>query len=1022
MAPMTNRGSFHSWRLALGPLAHRPKQTLLIILLSAFISGTAVFAAGYQHQVQQAVIDATFAADGPSNTWSLTSQPGVSLRTLLPPGSQRLTQRPVSGRTAAVQWQAANSVSPRISGTLRSRDDVCVQITMTSGRCPSAIGEVAVSSADARTYRLRTGDRLTVVATLGPANSFTVSGIYRIDDPHSPYWFDDSPVGLSRFNDEHPQGDALITTPGSFQTPIYEETLDVRIDSAALRIADVADLDSYTRQLADAAAQHQSRLTTGVRHSLERIALERQRAIAGLTLSLGQLAILVGIVLALLASVELSSQRAELGLGRLRGESAAGLRGLVVGRWAALITAGWLIGWVPALALLALLAGTLPGGRGLPPSTALMVVPVLALLGMVAVIVPPTRAMLAEPVISLLRSTQSAVREQGGRQLVIDIALLVLAVSGVLVAVQVGTSSTLGLLVPSLLALGLGVVVFRVLVRLAIWRRRVHTDGGARPAALLTAAFTIRLRGMRLLVIATTVAAAFAVFAVQLQAIGSDVRRHDAEVRTGAAAVLQVDGDASAVVRILARIDPRHNASDASMTAVVITRRPDPLALRGMFVEPAAFAEIAYGADRAADPSNWQRIRAPQVNPVTFTGEAVSARIAAHPNLGRKSDDPTIPAGTRVDLGIDYLSPDGTVRSLALGQLRLSAGGGERLQEPISCQEGCRLLRITLDPDGPMEGSLRLTSLETRLAGVTQSIDLGPADGWPYAPTANSSDQMRLEPRQDGVLLTARSQGGPLALQQAWLPLVLPVLAAADARIPTVPTLGAPDGSQLKIDAVVRAVDAIPGELQGVALGDLESALRDGRGAAAPDTTVQIWVSRAAIGRLGELERAFADNGIKVTGARTVEQAVRANRLTAAALSGQLAPGLAVLAGVVAGIGVALTVSSHRPVLGHDLAALRLAGLRSATLQRAATVTYLVPGLLAVVLGSLAGALGCALVISQLPLLAEPESAIRADLGLRPGALLSCVLVAAGAVATVVLLSVRWLHRGYGVDQLRGLQ
>jgi putative ABC transport system permease protein len=1017
MARMIARDSFGLWQLVVRHLAHRPRQTSLIILIGALISGTAVFAAGYQHQVQQAVVGAAFAVDGPGSAWSLTSQPGVSLTELIPPGSQRLTQRPISGRTAAVAWHAPRAEAPAISGTLRSRDEVCGHLVIVSGRCPSTIGEVAVSSSDAGTYGVRTGDRLTVVATLGPENQFIVSGIYRVDDPNNPYWFDNSPVGRSRFNDEHPQADALITVNASFQTPIYEETLDLRIDGAAVGTADLPRLESYTQALADAAAQHQGRLTSGVPDSLERIAQERHRAVAGLTLSLAQLAVLVGVVLALLAAVELSAQRAELGLARVRGEPAVRLGRVVVARWAVVITAGWLIGWVPAVVLL---AKALPDGGGLQPSPALAAVPLAALVIMVVVIVPPARAMLAQPVMGLLRAAPSAARDTG-RQLMVDIVLLVLAVSGLLVSVQAGTTSVLGLLVPSLLAVGAGVVLFRLLARLAVRRRHRLTHDGARPAALLTATLMVRLRGLRLLVIALTVAAAFAVFAVQLQAIGSDVRRHDAEVRTGAAAVLQLEGDPVAVVRSLARVDPRHNASDAAMTAVVITRRRDPDALRGMFIEPGAFPRIAYGADRSTDAATWQRISAPRVEPVTFRGDSISARIEPHPDLGRTSPDEPIRTGTRAELGIDYLSPDGTLHSLALGQLRLSSGGGVRLQRPISCQDGCRLLRITLRPDGPMEGRLPLTSLQIRRAGVTQSVDLGPAGRWQSVPTAVPDDQLRLEPHNGGLILTTRSGGGPLAVQQAWVPLVLPVLVAARARLPTDPTLAAPDGSQLAIDPVVRAVDAVPNQLQGVAVADLESALRAGEGKAAPDTAVQVWVAERAVGRLSELERAMAEEGVRVISTRTAEQAVVANGVTASALSGRLAPGLAALAAVFAGLGVALTISSHRSVLGHDLAALRLAGLRYATVRRAATLTYLWPGLLAVILGSLAGAVVCPLVIPELPMLADPEPAIHADLRLRPIAFLGCVLAGAGALTCVVLVSVQQLYRGYVVDQLKGL-
>jgi len=47
-----------SLRLIHRSLAHRSAQPLSIILVSACICGTVVFAAGYQQQSQQAIVDA----------------------------------------------------------------------------------------------------------------------------------------------------------------------------------------------------------------------------------------------------------------------------------------------------------------------------------------------------------------------------------------------------------------------------------------------------------------------------------------------------------------------------------------------------------------------------------------------------------------------------------------------------------------------------------------------------------------------------------------------------------------------------------------------------------------------------------------------------------------------------------------------------------------------------------------------------------------------------------------------------
>ena len=316
---------------------------------------------------------------------------------------------------------------------------------------------------------------------------------------------------------------------------------------------------------------------------------------------LAQLAALIVVVVALLASVELAAQRGELGLGRLRGESGRSLRRQVVGRWAAAITIGWLLGWIPGLGLSAVVAGLLPGQHGLPVTPAVVVAPLMALVAMIAVILPAARSTLGKPVIELLQAAPTVHRDAGRRQLVVDAVVIVAALSALVVAAQSGTSSLLGLLVPSLLAIAAGLLLARGTIWTAGIARRRWSRGGTAPSQWLTAILLFRLRGLRLMIVLISLATAFVVFAVQVQVIGEDVRRHEAEVRTGAAAVLRVEGEPAAVIEALDQIDPGRGAGNPTLTAVVVTRRADASATRGMFIEPDAFVDVAYGADRAAD-------------------------------------------------------------------------------------------------------------------------------------------------------------------------------------------------------------------------------------------------------------------------------------------------------------------------------------------------------------------------------------------------------------------------------------
>lgn len=998
-------------RLITRSLAHRRAQTLVILVVSGLISAAVVFAAGYQHQVQQTIVDATFAGES-GNTWRLIGEPGIDLAALLPPGAGRLTEAPVAGRSESITWTSDRSGGP-VDAVVISRTDVCAHLVLVAGRCPSRADEVAVSTADAAAYRMAPGDRLQEQATISQESTFTVAGVYRPHDPAEPYWFGATPTGRSgliRVDTTDFQGDQLITVAESFGGP-FSETLDVRIDHTALRTANLDRLRADTAALDDAAVHHQSRLVTGVPGSLDRIAAERSRVTTGLALTLAQLAALVLVVVVLLASVALADQRSELGLARLRGEPPGALRRLVIGRWGAVVLAGWLLGWVPGLAVLGVLAVRLPGQHGLPVGPALMVAPGLTLLIMIGAVLPATRSVLAQPVVALLRSGPSGARSEGGPQLLVDVTLLALAAAGLVVAAQAGTASVLGLIAPSLLAIGVAVLLVRLLGRLAATARVQLTRGRLRPEALLTAILIVRLRGLRIVVVATCLAAAFAVVAVQVQAIGSAIRTHDAEVSTGAVGVVAVTGKLPKVLGALDELDPQHATPAATMTPVVLTRRADPAALRGMYVEPAGFQRVALGADLVTGPETWARIVAPAVDPVTFTGSTVTAEVAAHEALGRTgTGDMAARTGTRADLGLDYLDAAGTPRSVVLGRLDLAAGPAQRFGRAVDCASGCRILRITLTPNGPVLGELRLVSLAASTNSSTRPVDLGLANRWQPGTAPGAS--LRAQPGPSGLTLRVDSGGNAVAVQHAWLPLVMPVLVAADVGTDADPTLAGPDGRPLRIDPVARAKDAVPRELDGVAVGDLTTVRRDGVRPGLSQADVEIWLSPAALDRLDEVTAGLERRGVSVLRVDTVQQAGAAQRSTAAALTGQIAPGLAGLAAVFAALGIALAISGQRAALARNLAALRLAGLPEPTLRRPVLLVYLGHAFLAVVLGALTGSLGCVLVIDSLPLLPDAPPAIRLDLGLRPGPLLVTVAAMLTVVVVAVLLGVRRVWRG----------
>ena len=522
------------------------------------------------------------------------------------------------------------------------------------------------------------------------------------------------------------------------------------------------------------------------------------------------------------------------------------------------------------------------------------------------------------------------------------------------------------------------------------------------------------------MIVLISLATAFVVFAVQVQVIGEDVRRHEAEVRTGAAAVLRVDGEPAAVIEALDQIDPGRGAGNPTLTAVVVTRRADASATRGMFIEPDAFDDVAFGADRAADRDVWLSLRAPTIRPIVFTGDAVVATIGAHPNLGHATDEVGANgAASQADLGVVYLTADATRHTLALGTVQLDGNDGQQLRRDVACEPGCRLLQITLAPNGAMRGPLPITGLHGDDSSMAQPVGLGRGEDWQAVPSPNPDADVTVRQGTPGLLFAVSSGGGQVAAQYAWAPAVLPVLAAADMAPQVNPVVAAPDGSPLPIEAVHTARDAIPRQLHGVAIGDLTSVLRRGPAAAGSQTTIEVWVSESAVEGLPAIIDALAGHGLSVIATDTVQARLADQRITAAALTGAIAPVLAGLAMALATFGVALTLAGQRSGLTRDLAALRLAGLSGTELRRAVIPVFLAPALAAVLVGALCGSVGCVLVIGGLPLLPNASPAIHPNLGLHPIALAACLVGWLVLIMVVVQVCAARLLTGSRVDRLR---
>ena len=200
---MTRRQhSVSSWRLLLRALSYHRGQTIAVALVTALITAGAVFAPWYTQMVDDTVTQDAFGVGETGSTLRLTGPDDAELLAMLPESTDTYFDAPVTGRHADLLWQSSNIARPT-EGGLIWRQDICDHIELLEGSCPEPPAtddtqvSAAVSEADAEMYDVSVGDVLPEVSSAYNAVDFQVTGIYRLQDPTDPYWFDVLPIGRS---------------------------------------------------------------------------------------------------------------------------------------------------------------------------------------------------------------------------------------------------------------------------------------------------------------------------------------------------------------------------------------------------------------------------------------------------------------------------------------------------------------------------------------------------------------------------------------------------------------------------------------------------------------------------------------------------------------------------------------------------------------------------------------------------------------------------------------------------------
>ena len=376
-------------RLLLAGLRLRRGASILVLLAAAFVVAAASSGPVYLQAGKESVLQDTLRPLSPARVGITTNRTG-------PQGAAAQTS--LAGDVAAARvglidhlpTVLATEVSDQLRKggmslsnlTLSSRDGACAQITIKSGRCPTAAGEIVLSTPSAAALFLEVGDALTMTRLALPGGApepLTLVGIYDVDDPDAPEW-----VGREYFpSTEGGESNSVIvdagfTVPGTFTAadPSVQVTAvaDIPLAVRTVRTADDPHLrpalTAFSARIKadDAAAggftdqRGISRPRTMVQSTLSTwldVALRREHDLAlPVLLVAGQLVLLGLVALGALVTSTLSARAPEVALVRLRGSATAAVVWTALGDVVVLLLPAAALGLVVARLVIGQLASS----------------------------------------------------------------------------------------------------------------------------------------------------------------------------------------------------------------------------------------------------------------------------------------------------------------------------------------------------------------------------------------------------------------------------------------------------------------------------------------------------------------------------------------------------------------------------------------------------------------------------------------------------------------------------------------
>lgn len=965
------------WTVVLRGIRYRANRSLIVLLLAATATAATVLAPAYSRAAQQSVLTDRLAS-APLSATSLqvradagpgerpilesTDEAKLELRLILnryPELAKHLAE-PVSGADVEVVATAARS--DPVLARLAFRDGACRHLTMTAGECATRAGTVVMSERSAREYGVTVGQRLTLRgrhADEGRARQVTVVGLYTPVDAGEAYWGRGGYFAFGAPDSESalPRSDALfvgdeedLSLPGALPSV----HLDYQVRTDGVRLDDLPALRAELSRFETEVNAAELRLISALRGVLDDV--DAEIATLGRTVPIVAvpLVLVCWFVLLLVVAATTQERSAEVALAKLRGYSPGQAARFGRGEATALVLASVPVGVAGGLAAVEVAARTmLAPGVHVEPRWPVFAAAGVALLVALAVVRIASGRTLAQPALALLRQVPARDRWRAGMA---DGAMVALAGACMAAAVS-DRMAPLALLAPALLAVVAGVAVARLLV---LWSR-IRVRGCARrgriSGLLAHAQIARRGTGHRVMLV-ITVAVSLVSFAAIAWDVAAQARDDVAADTVGADRVLLVE--AANPVSFVAAVDAAA-AADTVMPVVRVAEHYGGEVVELLAVDTKRFADVAiWRSQTDEDVAKLAgQLRPEEVPPLTVTDfvqvRATTQRVTGEPRLA-----------ALVAVGGE------PARRVNLGPLQV---GTYTYQATLpGCAEGCRLLGLAIghasSPQGRLGARLAVEALQTR----TGAVDAGFATPgrWRVDADRVPSATVGIQPGASLWLDVSSTGPGDIVVSYVDTPDALPVVVsgrspaddpAADEF--TFPALG--DAPQRF--AVVARPESLPRVGRDALLFDLDYAIRAAqRSSALSDSSrlrYEVWAGPLAP---ADLASRLASAGLSILG----EQSRAGERDRLAKGAPALGLRLYLIAGAVAALlavgAVLLSAYVGARTRRYELAALRVAGVRSGSLRRGLLREYVHLVVVPFVVGLAAGGAGAALMLPAIPL------------------------------------------------------